>query len=195
MAEFSGIPSAKVILLGNAAVGKTSIVLQFYKSTFRESGQPTIGAAYISKVLDTPKGKLNLNVWDTAGQERFRSIIPMYLRGAAGVIYVCSTDSQSSFDDLPKWKELIDKNQDPKVRCYVVLNKTDIANENAKLAAEQFANQNGYTFFLTSAKTNTNITELFNFVAKDISNEASFEETASSIIQTREQEDQKSSCC
>lgn len=190
-----GIPSCKVILLGNTCVGKTSIVLQFYKALFQEQGQPTIGAAYFSKIIDTPKGKLNMNVWDSAGQERFRSIIPMYLRGASGVIFVCSPDNVESIKDLNVWKNLLDKNQENKIFGYVVMNKCDLNISDSKTLAEAFAKENHYQFFETSAKLNINITELFNKIAADISNEIIFESVRSDESQIRVKNDNSSGCC
>ena len=74
---------AKVIMLGDSSVGKTSIVLQFYKAQFEMTSEPTIGASYVTKIMKTKRGDLPLHIWDTAGQERFKSVIPMYMRGCS----------------------------------------------------------------------------------------------------------------
>lgn len=195
MTDSSSAPSCKVILLGNAAVGKTSIVLQFYKSTFPEDSVPTIGAAYITKIIDTSKGQLSLNVWDTAGQERFRSIIPMYLRGAAAVIFVCSPDQSNSVEDLKKWKELLEKTPDLKMHGYVVLNKSDLADDSAILPSQQFAKDNNYAYFLTSAKNNTNITELFNKIAEDVAQDTIFESVQKGDKPLRVKKEHEGGCC
>jgi small GTP-binding protein len=64
-------------MLGDSSVGKTSIVLQFYKSEFEQTSEPTIGAAYVTKGVQTKNGRISMPIWDTAGQERFKSVIPM----------------------------------------------------------------------------------------------------------------------
>ena len=199
MSDISEIPNCKIILLGNTCVGKTSIVLQFYKSYFNDEVQPTIGASYIAKTVETTKGKINLNVWDTAGQERFKSIIPMYLRGSHAIICVCSVDDPKSISDLNTWKELIKLHLDEeKVEFYVVLNKIDLCEENSTekpTEAKKFADENGYKYFETSAKDKKSINELFQSIAEDVVVKFKFESNNINIAQSNDTKEKKSSCC
>lgn len=200
MAEALSIPNCKVILLGNTSVGKTSIVLQFYKSMFPEESQPTIGSAYISKIIDTDKGKINLNVWDTAGQERFRSIIPMYLRGSSVVVFVCCVNDEKSFADLPKWDELLEKHIEGNVHGYVVLNKIDLLkdgeDESKKpTGAMKFAEERGYSYIEVSAKEKTNICELFDKIAHDVAQTATFSVLHENEARIAVRKEKDSSCC
>ena len=197
MTDPSGIPNCKVIMLGNSSVGKTSIVLRFYKSTFPEESQPTIGAAYISKIIDTEKGKINLNVWDTAGQERFKSIIPLYLRGSHAALFVCSPDEPSSINGLEKWKQILDKNSDGKVFGYVALNKCDILKEDSDfpVRVSNFAKMYGFKYFETSALKEKNIIELFNQIAEDASEIISFDVQQSNESLVAVRKEKNSSCC
>ena len=163
------LPSVKVIALGSSSVGKTSLILRFYKSIFDEENQPTIGAAYISKVIETSRGLIELHIWDTAGQERFKSIIPMYMRGCSAIFIVCSGDSLTSIESLDTWKEFLEKNREETKPIFVVLNKIDLLNDNEKSnLAKLWAEKNQFFYFETSAKLNIGINELFQKIAEEI---------------------------
>lgn len=161
----------KVIMLGDSSVGKTSIVLQFYKSEFEVNGEPTVGAAYVTKVVKTSTGKeIPLHIWDTAGQERFKSVIPMYMRGCSAIVLVCSTDSIDSIQALNDWMKIVTDNVDiSEVNVYLVLNKIDLTPVFDASIAESWAKERNYAFFKTSAKEKKNIDELFQKIADDIS--------------------------
>lgn len=196
MNDVSAFPSAKVIMLGDTSVGKTSIVLQYYKNMFPEESQPTIGAAYVSKLMETSKGIINLSIWDTAGQERFKSIIPMYLRGCAAACLVCSCDNEQSVTDLSKWKDLLEKHADStNVNVYVVLNKSDLPEKGCKVAAQEWASSNGYSFIETSAKDRQNIDELFKKIVQDISGTIDFAAAKANSESTVTKKENESKCC
>lgn len=79
----------KLVLLGEAAVGKSSVVLRFVSNEFAENKQPTIGAAFLTQKCRLEDKIIKFEIWDTAGQERFHSLAPMYYRNAqaSAVIY------------------------------------------------------------------------------------------------------------
>ncbi|OHS95752.1 Ras-related protein Rab7 [Tritrichomonas foetus] len=160
---------AKVIMLGDSSVGKTSIVLQFYKSKFEPASEPTVGAAYVTKIMKTESGSLPLHIWDTAGQERFKSVIPMYMRGCSAIILVCSTDSVDSFNSLDEWKKLVKTTISEMNNFYVVLNKIDKEHTFETSKVEQWATERHYKYFETCAKDGKNINFLFQSIAEDIS--------------------------
>ena len=164
-----GVPTAKVIVLGNSCVGKTSIVVRFGKNTFNEASQAsTIGAAYVTREIDINGRKLNINLWDTAGQERFRSIIPMYVRGCNAILLTCSTDNEESVGEMDIWAKLI-KDNSPNIKTiFIVMNKIDQKNEKLQTAAREYARVNNYFYEEVSAKENIRITELFQNVGEKI---------------------------
>ena len=94
---------AKLVILGASGVGKTCLGLRFVKDTFVTYTASTIGASFLVKELTVDKQKVSLQIWDTAGQERFRSMAPLYYRGAVAAILVCSITDESSFDKLKEW--------------------------------------------------------------------------------------------
>jgi len=98
---------AKIVILGDTGVGKTSIVLQYVENRFNIMSSPTIGASFLSKTVWVDGARCRLQLWDTAGQERFRSLAPMYYRGAAAAVLVYDVTSLDTFRKVKEWvKEL-----------------------------------------------------------------------------------------
>ncbi|CAD6929619.1 unnamed protein product, partial [Tilletia laevis] len=80
----------KLVLLGESAVGKSSLVLRYVKDQFDDYRESTIGAAFLTQTLSLdPQTTIKFEIWDTAGQERYKSLAPMYYRNAncAVVVY------------------------------------------------------------------------------------------------------------
>ena len=97
---------AKVVLLGEGRVGKTSLVLRFCKDTYSESQAPTIQASFLDKTVSLGDSRVNLAIWDTAGQERYRAITSAYYRGAVGALVVYDITKEASFENVAKWRAL-----------------------------------------------------------------------------------------
>ncbi|KAH0792900.1 small GTP-binding protein [Histomonas meleagridis] len=104
--------TAKVVLVGDSAVGKTAITLRYVKGAYSPA-ESTIGADILTKSLNVHGQKVNLAIWDTAGQEEYRTLTPMYYRDASIVIIVFAVGdpnpekpiSRSSFSSVSKWYE------------------------------------------------------------------------------------------
>lgn len=79
---------AKVVIIGDSAVGKTNILMRFTSQQYKMSHIPTIGVDFKTKVIEAEGKKLKLQLWDTAGQQRFRTITETYYNGASGVVIV-----------------------------------------------------------------------------------------------------------
>ncbi|GAA5847512.1 hypothetical protein JCM5353_007565, partial [Sporobolomyces roseus] len=106
MAEWSFIQ--KQILLGDAATGKSSLLVRLTDQRFLENSEPTIGVEFGSRLVTLTEGidagkKVKLQVWDTAGQESFRAITRSYYRGAGGALLCFSLTSHQSFKNLKTW--------------------------------------------------------------------------------------------
>lgn len=72
---------AKIVLIGNSGVGKTSIAMRYKEGKFNDNPKATVGAAYFQKTVPFKDGSvLRLHIWDTGGQEKFQSIAPLYYR-------------------------------------------------------------------------------------------------------------------
>jgi Ras-related protein Rab-6A len=158
-------PRHKVILLGNSAVGKTSIVNRFIYGAVSPQHQPTVGIDFFTRSVLHGDQQISLQIWDTAGQEKFRSLIPTYIRNATIAIFVYDITSQSSFEDLKGWHEQTLNGANP--ACVVVGNKLDLETARVVPAAngKEYANSISAKFFETSAVTPLNVEELFTAVA------------------------------
>ncbi|KAF7261239.1 hypothetical protein EG68_01396 [Paragonimus skrjabini miyazakii] len=161
--------NSKLVLLGESAVGKSSIVLRFVKSQFSEYQEATIGAAFLTQTVmcGDPQRAVRFEIWDTAGQERYHSLAPMYYRNAQAAIIVYDITNLSSFERAKAWvHELNERANSVKVLA-LAGNKLDLESQRAVTneQAQAYATENGLIFMETSAKDCTNITELFTAVA------------------------------
>ena len=80
--------SVKTVVVGDSGVGKTCILLRFIRDKFEETAQPTLGVEFMTKIVETKKHRIELQLWDTAGQELFRAVTKGYYRGSAGAFLV-----------------------------------------------------------------------------------------------------------
>ncbi|EAY02466.1 small GTP-binding protein, putative [Trichomonas vaginalis G3] len=161
-------PEFKVVIMGDSSVGKTSIVQRFNQETFDYSMDTTIGASFLTKIVETDLGQVNLNVWDTAGQERYRSLIPTYARGAHAAIICYDTTIMVTFEAVPSWIEELHKFCTEEVPIYIVGNKSDLKSVVSEEQAHSLADQYHAKYALTSAKTGVGITDLFKIIATDL---------------------------
>ena len=167
--ESSAITSFKVVMLGEANVGKTCIVNRYLKNSFTADNMSTIGSNFSSKQLDIkPAGcasyqKVKLQIWDTAGGEQFRSLVPMYYKNASAVCLIYDSTSKESFEQLAYWVKELENRSDKNVHINVVASKIDDDEREEvplKKAAE-YSTSIGAHFHQTSAKDGTGIDKLF----------------------------------
>ncbi|OMJ71983.1 hypothetical protein SteCoe_29690 [Stentor coeruleus] len=158
---------AKVILIGECGVGKSSLLDVFVMNKFNVSQETTVGGSFKSKYIKDGKRNIKLNIWDTAGQERYQSLTKMYCRGANAAILIYDITSQESFDCLKKWHQIVLESGNDDITFIVVGNKEDlIEKEQVKLEdAVLFANKIGGYLKKTSAKNDFGVTEMFTSVA------------------------------
>jgi len=165
-----------VVLLGEAATGKTSLAVRFAKGLFSEYSESTIGAAFLTKtlVLDTGES-YRLEIWDTAGQERFNSLAPMYYRAAKICIVCYDITSRDSYMRAIDWVDELHRDG-PGPSCVIALAglKADLASkrEVPEQEARTFALDHGVQVFAeTSAKTEFGVEKLFELALRRLPNE------------------------
>jgi len=161
----------KLVLLGDAGVGKTALAVQFVKGQFNEFTESTIGASFMNQTVSLPDDTLvKFQIWDTAGQERFHSLAPMYYRGAQAAIVVFDITNRNSFEKAKDWVKELQQQGDPNVVVAFVGNKIDMENLRKVNTEEsqRYANDNGLFYMETSAKTANNVSELFMKIAKQL---------------------------
>ncbi|KAG9034962.1 hypothetical protein FRB95_012252 [Tulasnella sp. JGI-2019a] len=137
----SGV-EAKVVVMGNAGVGKTSLVQRYTTNSFNSTKTAaTAGAAFHVKKTVVNGVTVRLQLWDTAGQERFRSLAPMYYRGTHAAILVYDITNPSSFEDVKVWLEELKKNVPPETEndmiVYIVGTKVDLAYKERKVRPDR----------------------------------------------------------
>jgi len=189
--------SVKLVLLGEAAVGKSSLVMRFVNNDFQENKEPTIGAAFLTQKCNLPTRTIKFEIWDTAGQERFASLAPMYYRNAQAALVVYDITKPSSLTKAQHWVAELHRQASPGIVIALVGNKYDLAvaageeteetdaapaaeGEEAgeddgvdgrrvpTKAAKTYADEESLLFFETSAKTGQNVAEVFTAIANAI---------------------------
>eukprot|EP01126_Amoeba_proteus_P060021 TRINITY_DN78_c0_g1_i23.p1 TRINITY_DN78_c0_g1~~TRINITY_DN78_c0_g1_i23.p1 ORF type:complete len:197 (-),score=29.53 TRINITY_DN78_c0_g1_i23:218-808(-) len=173
----SQAPSAryKILLIGDSAVGKSSMLLRFVDDTFSDSFISNIGSDYKEKILDNNK----LQIWDTGGQERFRTITSSFYQGAHGVIVLYDITNQETWASVQKWVQEVDRYA-PEAAKVLVGNKSDLAAERQVPTdeAREYADSLDIPYFETSAREGTCIEQAFKRLAECIKEKTDDSESA-----------------
>eukprot|EP00299_Pterocystis_sp_00344_P016764 c840_g1_i1.p1 GENE.c840_g1_i1~~c840_g1_i1.p1 ORF type:complete len:199 (-),score=28.50 c840_g1_i1:60-629(-) len=153
----------KVVLLGDAGVGKTSLVLRFVSNHFKEYSESTIGASFMSKTIVVNDTAFKFQIWDTAGQEKYHSLAPMYYRGSAAAVIVYDITRKESFQTLKNWVKELQTLGPEHIVIALAGNKLDMEDkrEVSSAVAEQYARDINAIYLETSAKHDTNVHSLF----------------------------------
>ena len=167
----------KLVLLGETAVGKSSVVHRFVKNTFDDMRESTIGAAFLTQSVTLPENNttIKFEIWDTAGQERYKTLAPMYYRNAHAALCVYDITSRSSFIKAQEWIDELSKQAPEGIIIYLAGNKLDLA-ENREVEAyevEQYAEQVSKegTKILSgecSAKSSDGVSDIFYGIARQL---------------------------
>ena len=158
----------RITMLGDSAVGKTSLISQFLTQKFDENYLTTIGKDKLEKKVVMEDGnEIKLIIWDTAGQERFHSIATSTIKGSQGIILTFDLTKKSTFNSLEAWLNDIKENSN-EVPVVIFGNKCDLfeAYEIENEEAKKFAKDHNLQYYETSAKQNVNVQEGFNAIAK-----------------------------
>ena len=150
----------KIIFVGDAGVGKTTIISRIMDNPYNENYEPSIGVDFMSKNLKYKGQNVKLQIWDTAGQEKYKGLIPSYVRNSSIVFVVYDVSAKTSFDNIPKWINFIKTIEN--TTLVLCGNKIDLSNREVKKEeGEALAQKEGISFFEVSAKTDENIKNMF----------------------------------
>lgn len=217
----------KLVLLGDTAVGKSCLVVRFVRDEFFPFQEPTIGgilwfgvlsdlAAFLTQTVNVDNVTIKFEIWDTAGQgtdilslwgvERYRSLAPMYYRGAAAAIvvyditsrvcFICLFHSKESFNGAKSWVKELQRRGDPNVVIALAGNKCDLEEDRQvpREEAEEYAVENNLLFMETSAKMALNVREIFESIGHKLPKGAPVQEKMDAFVIAAPQQNEKKKC-
>lgn len=177
-ASSSSEPSKRfrLLLLGDSAVGKSSLILRWTQDTFSPSLASTVGVTFKSKKVQYCGEWIQVQVWDTAGQENFHKITTSYYRNAQGIMLVYDVSEPKSLESVEYWIKSIKANASEAVHIALIGNKIDLRDdvkdgkpcidtEKGKEVAASF----NVPFYETSAKDSLNVDDAFMTLIAEIS--------------------------
>ena len=159
----------KILLLGDSAVGKTSLLTKYLNNSFQEQHIATIGVEYKDKYIIKNDFNIRLQIWDTAGQERFHSISKNLYRGTNGVFFVYDITREETFNNLKNWiREFQDVEGD--IKGVILGNKCDMEEERVIQEKQliSFSEKFQMPYLETSAKDNINVKEGFELMVDEL---------------------------
>jgi small GTP-binding protein len=169
----------KTMVIGEGAVGKTTLVNRYVTGVFERDYKTTIGSQFAVKLthISPPDAEystgIKLQAWDVAGQARFKAVRKMYYSGAAGVIIVFDVTRRRSFTELVKWVEESDESIGARVPMICVGNKTDLPDRAVPSdEAKRWAEDKGFLYMESSAKTGEGVADMFTVLAEVMWREA-----------------------
>ena len=192
-----------LILLGDAGVGKTSIMQRISKNKYEDTKDPTIGIKSETKIIKYKDKNYRIQLLDTAGQEKFKSIISGFYRLGKGFFVVFDLSNENSLNSVHDWvKEIREKSPDPDPIIIILGNKNDLQNIRISddIIEKKLENYKNQIYIETSAKENTNITHAFEQMIELIAKENNLRYEINSFALNRKKHNNRkkskdSQCC
>jgi small GTP-binding protein len=158
----------KVILVGEVATGKTSLINTSIGLEFKDKLESTQSSCIMQKKIIIDDQTYTINLWDTIGQEQYRSLTKIFMKGAKIVIFVYDITRKETFEQLDFWFENTKEVLGNKPILGIVGNKSDlyIKEDVKEEVAEEYAKKKGVPFRLTSAKTPKNFSDFLEELVK-----------------------------
>ncbi|MFQ6123455.1 MAG: Rab family GTPase [Candidatus Heimdallarchaeota archaeon] len=159
----------KIVVIGDSAVGKTSLSMRYSDNSFQYEYIKTIGSNFFVRDLYVEEWRTRLLIWDLAGDELFGRVRPIFYQGSFGALVVFDITRRSTFDHLEGWLEELRANIEWDVPIILAANKVDCDNwELTKAEIKAYSQKKAFPFYLTSAKTDQNVAAAFNRLATEI---------------------------
>ena len=159
----------KILLLGDASVGKTSFTKRYCYNVFNPSERLTIGVDFHVKTIEMNNKKIKLQIWDVGGEERFRFLLPTYCLGANAAFLLYDITRSSTLDNIPEWTSIV-RQKGGSIPIMVIGSKLDLAETQWQIPTEygvQIAEKNNFNKFLEiSAKDNLNVDKAFRILTE-----------------------------
>lgn len=160
----------KVIVIGDVAVGKTSLINRYFKEEFNPEYFPTIGANVHENRINFDGFTIKFTVWDVSGDKRFGDVVMEYYANAHAAVLVFEVSRKDSFSDIGQWYREAVRLMQEEPLIYVAGNKVDlgavrlVSEEEAKKKAESL----NAAYFELSAKSGQNVDALFTSILKGL---------------------------
>ncbi len=158
----------KVMMLGDASVGKTSLTIRYISGFFLEDLKLTIGVDFYSKNILFRDNRVKLQIWDFGGEERFRFLLSQYCKGANAAFFLYDITNARTLEHLSAWTDLIRKHAG-QIPIMLIGSKLDLAEFRAVEREEGInaaKNHNISAFIELSSKTGQNVEEAFKTMAE-----------------------------
>lgn len=157
----------KVLLVGDASVGKTCLVRRFTDNRYTGNYKCTLGIDMRVRTMEVSGCQVMLHIWDTSGEERYRSVMSSYYRRVKGIILVYDTTQRRSYNHVDYWLSEINKYSASDVKVLLVGSKCDACDQRqvAHDTAATYAERKGLTYVEASAMTGFNVERLFSKLA------------------------------
>lgn len=154
--------AVKVVIVGNGAVGKSSIIQKYCKGIFTAEYKKTIGVDFLEKRICVSDQEVRLMLWDTAGQEEFDCITRAYYRGAQVCVLAFSCVDKDSFKQVVRWKNKVEE-ECGSIPMVLVMTKMDLLYKATvdSFEVEKMSRNLGLHLVRTSVKENLNVDKVF----------------------------------
>jgi len=159
----------KILLLGDASVGKTSLAKRYTYNIFNPSERLTIGVDFHVKTIQLKNKAIKLQIWDVGGEERFRFLLPTYCLGANAAFLLYDTTRPATLDNIPEWTSKV-REKGGDIPIMLVGSKIDLEKDQREVPRElgiQIAERNDHSSFVeVSAKDNVNVNKAFEVLSE-----------------------------
>lgn len=163
----------KICFFGDGGVGKTTLIGRYLTGVFKSTTSITIGVDFHVKKIKIDNKLVSLQIWDFAGENRFRFLLPSYVVGASGGIFLYDITRFSSLKNFPEWIEIFKKGfvgaKNKPLPVIMVGSKLDLSYKRAVSSKEAYdlaKAQNLFGYIECSSKDGRNIEDVFTEIAK-----------------------------
>ena len=163
----------KMCIFGDGGVGKTTLINRYITGKYSEDYSMTIGVDFYTKNIEVEEISVNLQIWDFAGEHQFKSLLPNYVIGATGGIFMYDISRFKSLTNLDEWLNILKKAPDEEKYDFPILlagGKSDLELEGKRSIdteyAQKFGKEHGlFEFLECSSKTGENVELIFQTIA------------------------------
>lgn len=159
----------KIVIFGDHNTGKTTLAHRFLTNEFSEDISMTLGVEFQVKIVEMDGQRIKLQIWDFAGEKRFRFLLPSYIKGASGGIFMYDITNYASLEHVDEWFSIVQNELTYKIPILIVGGKSDLIRRKevpTKKAMEIVRSKKADGFIECSSKTGENVNKVFDLLTK-----------------------------